>query len=90
MKYEWDQKKRESNLQKHNIDFIDLVPIFEDEHAITIEIDEQIYKEKRYVTVGRDPEDRILTVVYTLRGKNIRIISARIASKSERKQYLED
>lgn len=90
MKYEWDPKKRISNLEKHHIDFIDSIPIFEDENAITIEIDHEIYKEKRFVTIGKDPEERILTVVYTLRGHNIRIISARTASKSERKQYFGD
>ena len=87
MEYEWDPKKRLSNIEKHRIDFVDAVLVFEDEQALTIEVDEHAHKEKRFVTVGTDAEGRALTVVYTYRGKNIRIISARKASRLERGQY---
>lgn len=89
MDYEWDPIKRNTNLSKHGVDFIDAVLILEDELALTIEVDEESYKEKRFVTVGTDPEGRVLTMVYTYRNDKIRIISARKASKSERRQYQE-
>lgn len=89
MEYEWDDQKRKSNLEKHGVDFIDAVLVFEDENALTIEIDESVHQEKRWVIVGRDPEDRILTMIYTHRKTAIRIISARMASRSERRQYQE-
>ena len=89
MEYEWDPQKRLSNIEKHDIDFVDAILVLEDKLALTIEIDELTHQEKRLVTVGSDPEGRILTVVYTYRKENIRIISARRASRSERRQYEE-
>ena len=89
MEYEWDPKKWLSNIEKHGIDFVDAVLVLEDKLALTIEIDEPAHGERRLVTVGSDPEGRILTVVYTYREKKIRMISARRASKSERRQYEE-
>ena len=87
MAYEWDLKKAASNLRKHKIDFADAVPVFEDEFAVTIDDDEPA--EKRFVTIGLDALARVLVVVYTWRGNNIRIISARKAGAEERRQYEE-
>ena len=85
--YEWDPKKAASNLRKHKIDFADAVTVFEDEFAVTIDDDEP--EEKRFVTIGMDALARVLVVVYTWRGQNIRIISARNAGAEERRQYEE-
>ena len=76
-----------SNLRKHRIDFADAVTVFEDEFAVTIDDDEP--EEKRFVTIGMDALARVLVVVYTWRGPNIRIISARKAGAEERRQYEE-
>ena len=85
MSYEWDPKKAASNLRKHDIDFADAVTAFEDELALTIDDDDP--NERRLVTIGLDALARVLVVVYTWRGQNIRIISARKAGAEERRQY---
>ena len=83
--YEWDPKKAASNLRKHGVDFADAAPVLEDESAITIEDDDP--NEKRFVSIGMDGLTRILVIVYTWRGENIRIISARNATPGERRIY---
>lgn len=86
--YEWDPGKAAINLHKHKIDFADAVPVLEDELAITVADDHP--QEDRYVTIGLDALGRVLVVVYTNRGENIRIISARKATPRERRQYESD
>ena len=85
MTYEWDENKAKSNRQKHGIDFADAVSVFADDTAITI-VDEHP-NEERFATIGMNALGQILVVVYTWRGDNIRIISARKATRPERKQY---
>ncbi len=85
MDFEWDINKATENLDKHGIDFADTLTVFEDYNAITI--DDPYYNEERHITIGMDAYGSILVVVYTWRGSNIRIISARKATKKERKYY---
>ncbi|QQS45176.1 MAG: BrnT family toxin [Acidobacteriota bacterium] len=87
MEYEWDHKKAATNLRKHGVDFADAVTVLDDDNALTI-IDPNP-EEERFVTMGMDAQSRILVVVYTWRQENIRIISARKATQSERIQYEE-
>ena len=58
-----------------------------DPYAITILDDESDLDEQRFITVGMGAAGRLLTVAYTWRGKNIRIISARPAETQEREEY---
>lgn len=89
MKYEWDPDKAEANLKKHGVDFADAVGVFEDEQAITIE-DEDAVGEQVFITIGMDFTLRHLVVVYAYRHVDIiRVISARKASKKERRAYEE-
>jgi uncharacterized DUF497 family protein len=74
-------------LNKHGIDFANAITVFDDLTAITIE--DPDYDEERFVTIGMDAYGHILVVVYAWRGDIIRIISARKATKHERKQYEE-
>jgi uncharacterized DUF497 family protein len=62
------------------------VGVFEDEWALTIE-DEVVEGEQRFATLGTDFLERVLVVVYTYRGGTIRLISARRATKRERRAY---
>jgi len=59
--------------------------VFEDPNALTMEDGE--HDEERFVTIGMDCFGRVLVVAYTWRGENIRIISARKATRPEVKQY---
>ena len=88
MKYQWDKNKAASNLQKHGIEFADAISVFSDELAITIP--ENRFDEERFVTIGTDVFGRILVIVFTWRSEEIRLISARLAERRERKQYEED
>jgi hypothetical protein len=85
MAYEWDNNKAKSNLQKHGIDFADVISVFTDDASVTIMDDGS--DEEQFVTIGMDAFGRILVVVYTWREENIRIISARKATRHERRQY---
>lgn len=88
MAYQWNRDKALSNVQKHDIDFADAISIFSDNFAITI-FDER-FGEDRFVTIGMDAFARVLVVVYTYREQDIRIISARKATKTECAQYAGD
>lgn len=82
----WDPVKAEANLKKHGIRFSDAEAVLYDPLALSMEdIDSE--GESRYVTIGRDAVGRVLVVVYTYREDNIRLISARTASRKEIKVY---
>lgn len=85
MRYQWDKNKTAGNFRKHGIYFADAVSIFTDDLAVTIEDD--CPEERRWVTLGRDLFGRTLVVVYSWRGDEIRMISARKAGAKERRQY---
>ena len=82
MCFEWDERKADSNLEKHGIAFADAAVALEDERALTID-DPDDCGEARFVSLCMDPTMTILVVVYTWRGDSVRIISARKASHSE-------
>ena len=86
MEAERDPGKARSNLAKHGISFSDAETVFDDEFAISI-ADLGLAGEDRFVAVGADALCRILVVSYTYRRNRIRIISARRATQSERKEY---
>lgn len=71
---------------KHGIDFADAVAVLEDEQALWRD-DKGDWVEDRYVALGMDHLGRIFVVVFTIRGNAIRLISARLATKSERSHY---
>ena len=87
MAYQWNREKAAANLRKHGIDFADAVSVFSDDLAITIP--DERFDEERFVTIGMDGFARVLVVVYR-RGNEIRLISARKATRQERQQYEEE
>ncbi len=84
--FEWDPKKAKTNFKKHNVRFSDAETVLYDPMAFTLE-EQDLSGEKRFVTVGLDAIGRVRVVVYTYRQNSIRLISARRATTSERKQY---
>jgi|GEM_PF-149807 len=83
---EWDPAKARSNFARHGINFTDAATVLNCELAISIP-DLGLVGEERFVTVGADALGRILVVSYTYRRNRVRIISARRATRSERKEY---
>jgi uncharacterized protein len=86
MKVVWDSAKAKANLLKHGIRFSDSEGVLSDPMALTRE-DESSENERRFLSLGMDHLARIVVVSFTMRGEVIRLISARRASKKERKQY---
>src|ERR1022692_1195441 len=87
MEAEWDPAKARANLRKHGVRFADAVTALEDPSAISVR--DEWEDEERWITIGIDSMARVLVVVYTWRGERIRLISARLATRTETRQYRE-
>lgn len=85
LKFEWDEDKNQLNLKKHGIDFETAMLVFNDLQRIEIYDMEHSINEDRYNTIGMVND--VLFVVYTERKENIRLISARLATQTERSIY---
>jgi uncharacterized protein len=84
MRFEWDERKRRSNLEKHGLDFFDVSAVWEAPHVVV----PSDYKgeETRFLAIGVFA-GRYVTVVYTTRSEDIRVISFRRARHEERHTY---
>ena len=87
MVFEWDERKAHANLKKHKVSFEEASTVFGDPLSLTIDDPVHSEEESRFVTVGKSITGRVLIVVHSDRGEYIRIISARKATRLERKQY---
>ena len=87
MSFEWAPGKADANFRKHGVRFSETAPVFNDDFAITITDDASDPYERRFVSIGTGVKERVLVVVYCFRGRNIRIISARLAEPHERAEY---
>jgi len=85
VKLEWDEKKNAENKEKHGLDFRDAEQVFDGETATFLD-DRCDYGEDRYITIGL-LEGRLVVIVHTLRGENIRVISMRKGNTREEKIY---
>lgn len=85
--FEWDPQKAKSNLKKHGVSFEEASTAFQDTFSLTIDDPLHSMDGERVVLIGMSNKNRLLVVVHTERGDNIRIISARKATKEERKNY---
>ena len=86
VEFEWDPRKASANLRAHGVDFADAGTVFHDEQAITI-ADDGSDDEDRFITLGMDAIGRVLVVAYLWREDRPRLISARKATRRERRQY---
>jgi uncharacterized DUF497 family protein len=89
IKFEWDPRKARRNLRKHGIDFDEATTIFADTLSITIPDPDHSADEERWLTIGLSNRQRLLVVVHTEEEETIRIISARMADRLERRKYEE-
>jgi uncharacterized DUF497 family protein len=88
MRVSWDPQKAETNFRKHKVRFSDVESVLFDLPALTLE-EQTVSDEQRFVTLGTDAIGRIVVVVYTEFQEGIRLISARRATPSGRRQYEE-
>jgi len=89
MEFEWDDKKARRNLAKHGVSFHEAGTIFGDPLAITFADPDHSVGEERFLTFGSSLDGRLLAVIHTVSESTIRIISARLATRRERKIYEE-
>ena len=87
--FEWDEEKAKTNFKKHRVSFDEAMTVFPDPFSITISDPDHSVDEQRYIDIGSSDKGRVLVVVYTERRSNIRIISCRKATPTERKLYEE-
>ncbi|AEU39093.1 BrnT family toxin [Granulicella mallensis] len=87
--FEFDAAKAASNLEKHGVSFAEAMTVFDDALSSTLPDDQRSNDELRFITVGMSSRQRLLFVVYTDTVSSIRIIGARLATATERKQYEE-
>ena len=88
--FEWDSAKARANIEKHGITFDEAATAFEDPLSLTIPDPLHSEKEERFVLIGGSHRSRLLVVVHTDRGDRIRIISARLATRRERRNHEEN
>jgi uncharacterized DUF497 family protein len=88
--FEWDPNKAKENLEIHGISFDEASTVFSDSLSLATYDPLHSEEEDRFVLIGNSYRNRPLVVVHTERGDYVRLISARKATKKERKQYEEN
>ncbi|MEW6365133.1 MAG: BrnT family toxin [Acidobacteriota bacterium] len=88
--FEWDTKKADVNLRKHGVGFDEASTVFGDPLALLMPDPDHSVGEMRYVLLGMSNQQRLLVVAFAERSPRTRLISARRATKQERKKYEED
>ncbi|QSJ19617.1 BrnT family toxin [Nostoc sp. UHCC 0702] len=89
MKFEWDENKAARNISKHGVSFEEAKTVFNDPFYVDFYDPDHSEDEERYLIVGESNQGRLLIVSYTERGDSIRLISARVAGRTEREAYEE-
>lgn len=90
MRFEWDDSKARANAAKHKVTFKEAATVWADPFALIAPDPDHSTDELREWIIGTSYLQRLLVVVYTMRDENIRIISARIATRNERSRYEEE
>jgi uncharacterized DUF497 family protein len=87
MKFEWDQSKAASNLKKHGVSFEEAKTVFDNPLAVIFDDEAHSVNEQREIIIGHSRQNRLLLIAFTERSGNVRIISARLATRNEREDY---
>jgi uncharacterized protein len=88
--FEWDAHKAAANLKKHKVAFEDTATVFMDPLAMTFPDPDHSVDEDREITIGHTMDGGLVLVAHCERRGKLRIISARLATATERKQYEEE
>jgi hypothetical protein len=87
LEFEWYPAKARENFRKHGVSFEEAITIFGDPRLLTAPDIQHSSEEERFLAIGRSEQERLITLIYTERDERIRIISARLAEKWERREY---
>ena len=90
MGFTWDPAKAKRNLAKHGVSFDDATTVFEDDFFLVFADPDHSTDERRFIIMGQSKSGGLLVVAYTERSDTIRIISAREATRQERRTYAEE
>jgi uncharacterized DUF497 family protein len=90
MQFAWDQKEASNNLAKHGVSFEEAATVFGDPLSNTFPDPDHSMEEQRFIIIGLSEQGKIVVVAHTDDGAIVRIISAREATRGERKSYEED
>jgi uncharacterized DUF497 family protein len=90
MSFVWDQEKERRNVRKHKVAFDEASTVFNDPFFAIAADEDHSFDENRFIILGKSNKERLLVVAFAERGKDTRIISARDATQSERKNYEEE
>jgi uncharacterized DUF497 family protein len=88
--FEWDRKKAELNLRKHGVEFDEASTVFGDPLALLMPDPDHSVGEMRYILLGMSINQRLLVVAFAERPPRTRLISARRATRQERRKYEKD
>lgn len=88
--FEWDPKKAESNARKHRVTFDEASTAFGDPLALVMPDPDHSLSEERYLVLGTSSQQRLLVVAFAERPPRTRLISARQATRQERRRYEEE
>lgn len=77
----WDERKRKQVIKHHGVDLGKLADVLSDPYAIHNSDREHSDTEERWLTIGRSAEYGIVAVIYTFRGEDVRLITARRAER---------
>jgi uncharacterized DUF497 family protein len=89
--FEWDRRKAAINLRKHRVSFDEASTVFDDPLAFIFDDEDHSAEERREIVIGNSINNRSLLVCFTERAPDlVRIFSARLATKKERKDYEEN
>ena len=90
--FEWDENKNQINIKKHHVSFEEATGVFYDPHAILFDDPDHSAEEERYLIIGMSSVSNVCTVSHCYREYGdqdvIRIISARLATRTEQKYYI--
>jgi len=90
VEFEWDEKNIDKNWEKHKVKYTEIEDVFFN-NPVIVDVDKSkiLYGEDRKIAYGITNDTRLLFVVFTIRNKKIRVISARDMSKKDRRFYEE-
>ncbi len=88
--FDWDPKKAQSNVRKHGVSFEEASTVFGDSLALLMRDPDHSLEEERYLLLGMSIRQRLLVVAFAERPPLTRLISARRATRTERRKYEEE